>query len=99
MTIIGENLHQNRIAIMRAATDALSRYGNGYNVTIDCTYLVVSVKFEWFNGRDRKASGFHLDAQQGPADTCYDMAMRNSVAALKELGAKITTIEDFLRKN
>ena len=99
MTLIGEGLHQNRIAIMRAATDALSRYGNGYNVTIDCSYLVVSVEFEWFNGHHRKASGFNLDAQQGSADTCYDMALGRSVAALKDLGAEITTIEDFLRKN
>jgi hypothetical protein len=94
---ISDELQSNKIAIMRAATDAMARYGNGYEIKINACFLVVDIVLIDFDAGVLKGTEcFSVDLQTGPAETCYDVTMDRMVKYLRRLGAEFTTIQEFI---
>lgn len=82
---------------MRAATDAMRQYGNGYDIKINSFLLGVDIVLISFDrGILKGKECFSVDVQMGGAQTCYDVTMKRMIKYLRRLGAEFMTLQDFI---
>lgn len=99
MSKIGENLHLNKCAILRGLTDTFEVYGNGYDMEIKVSFLVINVRVIHFDkGVLYGASNFWVEMQEGDQGTVYACAVDRLQKHLKKIGAEFEPVYPWHHK-
>lgn len=96
---ISEDLHTNKVAIIRAVTDVFDRHGNGFDLMIKAHVLVVDITIRQFDkGRVITGRQFSVEPQAGREEDCYDLAKFMTEEALQSMGADFVTLGQAIKE-
>lgn len=94
-----DQLHTNKIAIIRAITDVFARHGNGFDLMIKSHILVIDITIRQFDkGRVITGRQFSIEPQAGREEDVYDLAKHATEEALQSMGADFVTIEQSMKE-